>query len=253
MVEWTSRRMLASSSTTRTVCRLRIPLLVIRLKGTAARALSIGSVVWTCSSCTPGRIRSLPAKTGDSPMQINGRRSSAVWVARRLWIRRSEPDSAMQQSPGEIPRVIHGDSLLNTEEAARFLRVSEASIRRWSDAGLLPAVRVGGRRERRFREADLIEYLGGQHAPHPHSASGPSTVNVGGVQLPVHSHLATFYSSDAGRLRLTIPFLADGIQAGQPCFVAASGDVLNAYLEALRAGGVDIDSAIRRGQFVSVD
>ncbi len=145
------------------------------------------------------------------------------------------------------------DKLLNTEEAARFLRVSEASIRRWSDAGLLPAVRIGGRRERRFREADLIEYLGGQHAPHPHSASGPSTVNVGGVQLPLHSHLATFYSSDAGRLRLTIPFLADGIQAGQPCFVAASGDVLNAYLEALRAGGVDIDSAIRRGQFVSVD
>ena len=65
-----------------------------------------------------------------------------------MWIRRSEPDSAMQQSPGEIPRVIHGDSLLNTKEAARFLRVSEASIRRWSDAGLLPARRVGRRRER---------------------------------------------------------------------------------------------------------
>ena len=43
--------------------------------------------------------------------------------------------------------VMVGDSLLNTEEAARFLRVSEASIRRWSDAGLLPARRVGRRRE----------------------------------------------------------------------------------------------------------
>src|SRR5439155_1037044 len=36
--------------------------------------------------------------------------------------------------------------LLNTREAAKFLRVSEASIRRCSDSGLLAARRVGRRR-----------------------------------------------------------------------------------------------------------
>src|SRR2546428_2303322 len=229
MVVWTSRRMLASSSTTRTVGRLRIPLLVIRLKGTAARALSIASVVWACSSCTRGRIGSLPAKTGDSPMQINGRGSSAVQVRRRLRIRRSEPDSAMQQSPGEIPRVIHGDSLLNTKEAARFLRVSEASIRRWSDAGLLPARRVGRRRERRFATADLVQFLG-QRSGDPQLPKQALTVSVGGAPISLRTHLAPIFSTDLGGLRLSVPFLAEGLAAGQPCFLAATGDVLERYI-----------------------
>src|SRR4029077_11707537 len=113
------------------------------------------------------------------------------------------------------------DKLLNTEEAARFLRVSEASIRRWSDAGLLPVRRIGGRRERRFREADLIQYLGAGLPPSgAQTPTASAGVNVGGVQVPLHSHLATFYNNDAGRLRLTIPFLAEGIRAGQPCFLA---------------------------------
>jgi len=142
--------------------------------------------------------------------------------------------------------------LLNTEEAARFLRVSEASIRRWSDAGLLPARRIGGRRERRFREADLVAYLGTGLASPGHSAAAQTEVNVGGLPLALHGHLATFYDSDPGRLRLSVPFLADGIRAGQPCFLAASNDVVAAYIAALRAEGVDVDSAVEDGRFVPV-
>src|SRR2546428_9587207 len=47
------------------------------------------------------------------------------------------------------------ERLLNTAEAARFLRVSQASIRRWSDSGLLAARRVGRRRERRVPRVGL--------------------------------------------------------------------------------------------------
>ena len=57
-------------------------------------------------------------------------------------------------------KVMERGSLLNTKEAAEFLRVSEASIRRWSDSGLLPAQRVGRRRERRFAQSDLVQFLG---------------------------------------------------------------------------------------------
>jgi excisionase family DNA binding protein len=146
------------------------------------------------------------------------------------------------------------DRLLNTEEAARFLRVSEASIRRWSDAGLLPVRRVGGRRERRFREADLIEYLGsGQTPPGAPVAQSPLEVNVGGTPLRLHSHVASFYDTDAGRFRITIPFLADGIRSGQPCFLVASSDMVEAYVDALREHGCDIDAAIKRDQFVVID
>jgi transcriptional repressor of dcmA and dcmR len=142
--------------------------------------------------------------------------------------------------------------LLNTEEAARFLRVSEASIRRWSDAGLLPARRIGGRRERRFREPDLIAFLGAAPASTGHPAGAQTEVNVGGVQLQLHTHLATFYDSDSGRLRLAVPFLADGIRAGQPCFLAAADDVVAAYTQALRCEEVDVDSAVKEGRFVPI-
>src|ERR1700704_3867746 len=114
------------------------------------------------------------------------------------------------------------NKLLNTLEAARFLRVSEASIRRWSNAGLLPVRRIGGRRERRSREADLVKYLGGAGgAPSGrHAGADPVDVSVGGASVPIRSHVATFYNSDEGRLRLSGPFLADGIRAGQPCFLS---------------------------------
>jgi excisionase family DNA binding protein len=145
------------------------------------------------------------------------------------------------------------DKLLNTEEAARFLRVSEASIRRWSDAGRLHSRRIGGRRERRFLEADLLAYLGNaEPSPANPPIPGWAEVLVGGLPIALHSHLATFYKTDAGRLRLTVPFLADGIRTGQPCFVAAGTDVVDAYVTALRAEGVDIDSAMKRGTFVAV-
>jgi excisionase family DNA binding protein len=142
--------------------------------------------------------------------------------------------------------------LLNTEEAARFLRVSEASIRRWSDAGLLPAKRIGGRRERRFREADLITYLGSGQPPGGRATGPQAEVNVGGVPLALHSHIATFYDSDLGRLRLSVPFFADGIRAGQPCFLAAGRDVVAAYSEALRDEGIDVDSALKEGLFLPI-
>jgi excisionase family DNA binding protein len=141
--------------------------------------------------------------------------------------------------------------LLNTAEAARFLRVSQASIRRWSDAGLLSSRRVGRRRERRFAESDLAEFLNrGQKQP---LAKREAAIHVGGVAVPVPGHLATFYSSDPGRMRLTIPFLADGVRFGQPCFLVATDEVLNVYVEALRnQAGPDFDRAASSGQFTAV-
>jgi hypothetical protein len=144
--------------------------------------------------------------------------------------------------------------VLNTAEAARFLRVSEASVRRWSDAGLLPARRVGPRQERRFTEVDLLAFMAPAGASAAPAAGIPTEINVAGVSLPLGAHLATFYSSDAGRLRLALPLLADGLRAGQPCFLAASGAVLDAYVDALRsAPGVDVEEALRSGRLYSAD
>jgi hypothetical protein len=128
--------------------------------------------------------------------------------------------------------------------------VSEASIRRWSDAGLLPARRVGRRRERRFEQADLLRFLGQPSGdPKGTGVQPPSSVPLGGASVPLRSHLAPIYSTDAGRLRLSVPFLADGLRAGQPCFLVATGAVLERYARALtEEQGVDFAAAARSGQ-----
>jgi excisionase family DNA binding protein len=144
-----------------------------------------------------------------------------------------------------------GEELLNTAEAARFLRVSQASIRRWSDAGLLPSRRVGRRRERRFSESDLVQFL--NRSDRPSAAAQPAALNVGGVSISVPGHLATFYSTDAGRMRLTVPFLADGLRIGQPCFLVATNAILEVYMEALRnQDGFRLSHAEASGQFNAV-
>jgi excisionase family DNA binding protein len=155
----------------------------------------------------------------------------------------------------EEHKVMSSNILLNTKEAAQFLRVSEASVRRWSDFGLLPAHRVGRRRERRFATADLRVFLGkpvGQ--AQPPAAAPISSVNVGGASVPIRTHIAPIFSTDAGGLRLTAPFLADGLRAGQPCFLMASGKVLERYAKTLtEEQGIDFAAVTQSGQLVIRD
>jgi excisionase family DNA binding protein len=146
-----------------------------------------------------------------------------------------------------------GNGLLNTKEAARFLRVSEASIRRWSDRGLLKAQRVGGRRERRFAPDDLVRFLHQPTAGARPMGNETSTVNVGGTAVPLRSHLAPIFGTDLGGLRLSVPFLADGIRAGQSCYLAATGAVLESYARALTEDqGIDLAAAKDSGRLTVV-
>jgi transcriptional repressor of dcmA and dcmR len=143
--------------------------------------------------------------------------------------------------------------MLNTKEAARFLRVSEASVRRWSDAGLLPAQRVGRRRERRFAQSDLRQFLSQSPTTGQGARSAPSAVNVGGTSFPLRTHLAPIYSTNLGGLRLTIPFLAEGLRAGQPCFLEATGEVLQRYARALtEQQNIDFAAARKAGQLTVI-
>jgi excisionase family DNA binding protein len=121
--------------------------------------------------------------------------------------------------------------MLNTAEAARFLRVSQASIRRWADSGRLRADRVGGRRERRFRPEDLLALLesGG--------SVSRNAVVVGGLAVSVPNHLAVVYTTDQGGMRLSIPFLADGLRMGEPGILVAQAPEFSRYVSALGERG----------------
>ena len=136
---------------------------------------------------------------------------------------------------------------LSTRQAAKRLGVSEASVRRWSDRGLLPVQRVGKRLERRFK-LEHVERFAAPTRRGPAVASDRPQVALGGQMVDVATHLATLYDSDAARTRLTAPFFADGIRAGQPSFLMAHGEDLAGYMEALDAmPDVDVDAAIASG------
>jgi DcmR-like sensory protein len=66
------------------------------------------------------------------------------------------------------------------------------------------------------------------------------------------SHLATYFNSEAGRLRIAVPFLREGIALGQPCFLIASGKVLDRYIKALQKDvKAELAVARRRGLFAT--
>lgn len=144
------------------------------------------------------------------------------------------------------------ERLLTTREAAAFLKVSEASIRRWTDSGLLPARRVGRRRARRLREEDLKSFMEagpGQGAGSP-DPSPPSTIVIQDVIVSQGDHLAAFYTTDPGRLRIGLPFLRDGLRAGQTVVLRALPEIRKHYFAALLNEGVDATKAIEAGQLM---
>jgi excisionase family DNA binding protein len=128
------------------------------------------------------------------------------------------------------------EGLLTTREAATFLKVSEASIRRWTDSGLLPTSRVGRRGARRLRQSIAASEV-----------SLASTLVIQDVVVPLGSHLASFYTTDAGRLRLGLPFLRDGLLAGQTVVLRAIPEVREHFFGALQEEGIDVADAVRLG------
>jgi excisionase family DNA binding protein len=112
--------------------------------------------------------------------------------------------------------------LLDIAEAAAFLNVSETSLRRWTNAGELPCLRIGKRRERRFRREDLLAFL---NATGVASRAEASTATEGhalidGVAVPHGTHQCGFYTSDIGRVQLAVRFLAGGMRPDSVCFLA---------------------------------
>ena len=141
---------------------------------------------------------------------------------------------------------------LSTKAAAEHLRVSEASVRRWSDAGVLPVQRIGRRGTRRFAKSDLQAFaVTGNRRERHRRPTRKGSVTFCGVTVPLHGHLPTLFETDEGRLRLSVPFLRDGLLASEPCFLYAFGDSRKAYLDGLRREKrLDVDAALRDGRLV---
>lgn len=125
--------------------------------------------------------------------------------------------------------------LLTIREAATLLNVSAVSLRRWTDAGKLPCLRVGGRRERRFYKHDLLQFMddanGAADVAAPRQSSGAV---LEGLLIDYGSHLCNMYETDLGRVKMSVPFLAEGVRKGDTCMVIAGADSQSQILAGLR-------------------
>lgn len=122
--------------------------------------------------------------------------------------------------------------LLDIAEAAALLHVSEASLRRWTNRGLLPCLRIGGRRERRFRRADLMAFV-----------ESPAAASPAG-------HVCSLYTSDLARTRQAARLLGDALDAGSVCYLAAQPDVRERILAQLALRRPSLRRALQSDRLV---
>jgi transcriptional repressor of dcmA and dcmR len=143
--------------------------------------------------------------------------------------------------------------LLDIRQAAALLNVSEVSLRRWTNDGRLPCLRVGSRRVRRFRREDLYAFLDSDRGPAKAGTrvdSVGNAVGLDGMAIERGSHLCALYQNDLGRLKHARPFLADGIREDETCLLIAAAEVQEQILSGLRARGVDVERALRDGRLI---
>jgi excisionase family DNA binding protein len=145
------------------------------------------------------------------------------------------------------------EDLLDIKQAAAFLGVSETSLRRWTNAGQLACMRVGGKRERRFRRADLLAFTEAQPTtalPRSQHAAGRQHTVIAGIPLTFGTHLCALYGNDAGRTKLAVEFLSDGLRPGNAGFLAASAEASGQILGQLGRGRGSVQPEIDAGRLV---
>jgi excisionase family DNA binding protein len=140
------------------------------------------------------------------------------------------------------------DELLDIKQAAAFLSVSETSLRRWTNEGLLRCLRIGRRRERRFRRSDLLAFMEVQPArgTRGSSAAGDSAAaSVGATGRG--GHVCMLYSTTAGRTRLAVSFLAAGLSEGDQCYLISDPAMCEQIVGGLRRDHPELRAAIDEG------
>jgi excisionase family DNA binding protein len=144
--------------------------------------------------------------------------------------------------------------LLNIKQAARLLNVTETSLRRWTNEGRLACFRIGAKRERRFRRADLLTFLEEQPArgPTPGRAAAdlrPHTL-VGGPPLAAGTHLCSLYATGAGRTKLAAEFLIDGLKPDSVCYLVATPSSSREVLRQINRQYPTVDADIESGRLI---
>jgi excisionase family DNA binding protein len=136
------------------------------------------------------------------------------------------------------------ESLLNIKDAARVLKVSEMSIRRWTNSGRLKCYRVGGKKERRFLMEDLEEILE-EAQPFRHRPLG-----IGGQSVPYGSHVAHFYSGEEEALGVSVAYLLKGIKREEALLAVMPPDRVEKLIGCMAQKGCPVGTWLKSGRLI---
>lgn len=155
-------------------------------------------------------------------------------------------------NPLRSQEIADSNELLDIGQAAALLNVSETSLRRWTNSGRLPCLRVGQRRERRFRRGDLLAFLEGQASDiSPRTGDAAlQKISTLSVTLTFGSHLCGLYATDLGRITLAGPFLLGGLNEGSVCFLVGPVNTHRQVLKYLRKSRPSLDTDIDSGRLI---
>jgi hypothetical protein len=84
--------------------------------------------------------------------------------------------------------------------------------------------------------------------PHGSSSVPRGARGLEGVEHRPHRHLCAFFDSADDEYRTLLPFVGDGLQAGERAFHLVDPGGVAAHRSALAMSGIDLPAAERRGQ-----
>ena len=143
------------------------------------------------------------------------------------------------------------NELLDIAGAAAFLNVSETSLRRWTNSGRLACLRVGLKRERRFRRADLIAFM--EDEPRVDESGHQTSLEAEGPRTRASNrghHLCGVYETSLGLITLAVPFLLEGLQEGSICFLIGTAAMRSEIVKFLTAKRKLLGNDIKAGRLV---
>ncbi|WP_024336547.1 MEDS domain-containing protein [Desulfotignum balticum] len=153
------------------------------------------------------------------------------------------------------------EKLLNVRQAAALLNVSQMTIRRWTNDGLLTCFRIGKKRERRFSEADLHAFLAGRTdpvagataAPAPNRPAGRTdgvSLGFANLHIPDGTHLTHLYLDRSEALGIQGFFVRQGLNTGETVMVVAPADQRDTLLDTLARDGIPVQDLIQQDRLI---
>jgi transcriptional repressor of dcmA and dcmR len=136
------------------------------------------------------------------------------------------------------------EQLLKIREAARILHVTETTIRRWTNTGLLNCYRIGRKRERRFKMDDLKQYL---QSVNDYISRQTAHLGYKDLDVPGGAHMAHLSLDAAESLEIGVAYISKGLHLGETVLIVAPVQKAESLLKALNERGVNSDASLQSG------